>query len=109
MSSCPGYTLEAFLMWQYDLIVDGDTGANKSLEIAEILGRDTRRRRLTKEQFASLVILFESQRERVENLLCDFDEENQSWRDYAGCAFDMPPEIELQAEILAAHLRGVNP
>jgi hypothetical protein len=92
MSSCPGSTLEDFLMWDFDLIVDGNGGANPSLQIAEAVGVQTRRRRLTAEQFAPIVTLFEPHREQVEYKLGSYDEdENGSWRDYAGYAFDFVP------------------
>lgn len=39
MSSLPGFTLEAFLCWQYDLIVEGEEEANLSLGLAEFLGK----------------------------------------------------------------------
>lgn len=44
MSSIPGRDLEAFLMWNYDLIVAGDGSANTSLAIAEAIGNIERRR-----------------------------------------------------------------
>lgn len=92
MSSLPGYFLEDFLMWNYDLIVEGDADANTSLKIAEALGMITRRRELTKQQFKPVVDLFEKYREDVERKLDDFDEDEQSWRDYAGYGFDFIPE-----------------
>jgi glycine cleavage system aminomethyltransferase T len=84
MSSIPGYTLEKYLMWLYDLIVDEDTSANKSLQIAELLGVNTRRTHITLENFKELVQLFENIREDIETLLGNFDEEHMSWRTYAG-------------------------
>ncbi len=92
MSSWPGPALEDFLMWQLDLIVDGDGGANPSLQIAEALGTITRRRHLTSEQFSPIVALFEAHRQDTERRLGDFDEETQSWRTYGGTAFDFIPE-----------------
>lgn len=92
MSSLPGYTLEDFLMWNYDLIVDDDGGANPSLQIAEACGVQTRRKRITGAQFAPLVAMFEPYRDKVEWRLGDFDEENMSWRDYAGYSFDFIPD-----------------
>lgn len=92
MSSLPGCSLEAFLMWNYNLIVDGDGSANPSLQIAEAIGTATQRRvPLTNEQFAPLVALYEPYRDQVERRLADFDEENQSWRNYAGSNFDFLP------------------
>lgn len=102
MSSLPGVTLESFLMWNYDLIVDGDGSANQSMAIAEACGVSSRRRRITAEQFAPLVAVFEPHREDVENWLLDFDEENQSWRDYAGYC-PIPKELyRAGGEVLAA-------
>lgn len=90
-------------MWQYDLIVDGDGGANPSLQIAEALGTNTRRKQITSAQFAPLIALFEPQREYVERRLSQFEDDNMSWRDYAGYSFDdIPKEIESRAiEILS--------
>lgn len=94
MSTLPGLTLERFLMWNYDLIVDGDGRANPSLQIAETLRVTTGRVNLTREEFAPIVSLFEPFRERVEETLQEFDDDNQSWRDYAGYMFDfIPPEV----------------
>lgn len=92
MSSCPGSYLEDYLMWNYDLIVNGDTGANPSLAIAEAMGTIKRRPALTSEQFAPLVALWEPWREYIERSLSYFNEEEQSWRDYAGYAFDDVPK-----------------
>ena len=88
MSSCPGTTLEAFLMWQHDLVVDGDSSANPSLEIAEAMGRVSNRKHLTAIEFAGIVELYEGHRKEIESKLEQFDEETMSWRDYAGLAFD---------------------
>lgn len=93
MSSLPGYTLEDYVEWQHDLIVDDKHGVNMSLDIAETLGVSTRRRpTITKEQYAPILALYEPYRDQVEDKLLDFDEENQSWRSYAGCAFGFIPE-----------------
>lgn len=92
MSSIPGYELEDYVMWNHDLIVDGKDGANESLRIAEALGTSTRRIRITGAQFAPILALYEPYRGMVEHLLQEFDDENQSWRDYAGCAFDAIPD-----------------
>jgi len=99
MSSCPGLQLEDFIMWKHDLIVDGYTGANSSLQIAETLGVQTRRVRITRDQFIPFVELYEPYRDHVEQLLLDFDEYENSWRDYAGYNFDFIPDtICEQAE-----------
>lgn len=93
MSSWPGSTLEDFLMWNYDLVVDGDGGANPSAQIAEILGTATRPRpRITAKQFAPIVALFEPYREAMERHLNWYDEANGiSWRDYAPAVADQAP------------------
>lgn len=88
-------------MWNYDLIVDGDGSANPSLEIAEALGVQTGRRRLTQEQFAPVVALFEEHREYVEGRLEEFDEETMSWRDYAGYSFDdIPADLYMRGSVI---------
>lgn len=99
MSSIPGYTLESFVMWNADLIVDGDGSANTSLAIAEAVGIPTRRRCISAADFRRIIELFEPYREYVENNLLEFDEHTQSWRDYAGYAFDaIPKEVFASAE-----------
>ena len=95
MSSCPGSTLEDYLAWTFNVVVEGQDENNPSLGIAEMLGTATRRRDvLTKEDFAPIVKLFEDFRERVEGRLEDFDDDTQSWRDYAGCCFDDLPDYD---------------
>ena len=96
MSSLPGRTLEAFLMWNYDVCVVDQDEANPSLGMAEMLGNIKPRPVLTQEQFAPLVAMFEGQRDRIEYLLNEFDEESQSWRNYANCVFDFIPEDQAQ-------------
>ena len=88
MSSIPGYTLEALIAWNFDLIVEGARDANASLRIAEALDVKTRRKFLTAEQFQPIVAYFEIHRESAESLLGDFNEETQSWKDYGGYCFD---------------------
>lgn len=83
MSSLPGYTLEAYLMWEFDLIVGGDNTANVSMLIAESLGTAKHRLSITQKEFAPIVALYEPYRESIEYRLNAFDEENQSWRMYA--------------------------
>lgn len=93
MSSIPGYTLEKFIMWNYNLIVEGDPTANPSLQIAELLGNIQRRPDWSLEQFKPLVELFEPYRYDVERVLDYYDEEeNGSWRWFAGYAFDFIPD-----------------
>lgn len=91
MSSLPGLTLESYVAWNHDLIVNGDGTSNPSLEIAEAMGVKTRRRSVTAEQFAPMIALYEPYREQVENRLVDFDED-KSWRDYASFCFDFIPD-----------------
>lgn len=88
MSSRPGLDLEDYLAWLYDLVVVGQDDPNFSLGLAEALGNIEPRPRLTQEQFKGLTDLMEDVRESVEDKLLDFDEENQSWRDYACYAFE---------------------
>lgn len=93
MSSLPGYTLESYLMWQFNITVDEYADANPSLEIAEVLlNKQPVRKNLTKEQFQPVVDLFELFRDYVERQLENFDEGKQSWRDYAGYAFTNIPD-----------------
>lgn len=95
MSSIPGYFLEDYVMWNHNLIVDGDTHANRSLEIAEILGRPTNRKNITTEQFKKIIELYEPHREEIERKLMAFDED-QSWRDYAYYAFNDIPDFTIK-------------
>lgn len=95
MSTIPGYTLEDYVMWELDLIVDGDGHANLSLQVAEAMGQQTRRTNITANQFGKIMELFEPYRAKVESALLDYDYEYQSWRDYAGIAFDFIPEDVL--------------
>lgn len=105
MSSKPGWRLEDFLMWDLDITVDEQPDSNFSLQMAEALGNVERRRSLSVEQFAPIVALFEPHRERVEYWLSEFDEETQSWRDYAGYAFDfIPNDLIEQAKAMIAGL-----
>ena len=93
MSSLPGYSLEEYLMWNFDLVVDGDASANQSQAIAEAIGTSLcPRPRITGEQFAPIVAAYEPWRKFIQGRLSDFDEENQSWRDYAGYSFEHLPD-----------------
>lgn len=96
MSSLPGFDLESFLLWNFDLVVDGHDEANISLGLAEALGNIKPRPRMSPEKFAELVAIFEPHREQVEDKLSDFDKETQSWRDYAGYAFDWLPTLSAE-------------
>lgn len=106
MSSLPGYDLEDFVAWNFDLVVEEQGEANPSLGLAEALGTRKPRPRLTKEQFAAVLAPFEPYRERVEHALHEFDEENQSWRDYAGYSFDYIPDAVYEAAQSALRRKG---
>jgi hypothetical protein len=111
VSNKPGNSLESFVMWNYNLIVDDDDTANESLRIAEILGTATRRRpQITNEEFAPILVLFEPYRDRVEDLLNGHDDNEASWRDFAGYAFDfIPDEVYTQgAEIIEALTKAAS-
>jgi len=99
MSSIPGYTLEAFLAWQFNLVIIGQTDANASRGMAESLGNAIPRPVLSNVQFAPLVALYEPHRETIERRLGDFDEDTQSWRGYAEVVdLDVPLETVEAAE-----------
>lgn len=94
MSTIPGYTLEKLLMWNYNLIVEGDDTANVSMMIAERIGfADSRRKMISEAQFAPLIALFEPYRENIEYLLEEYSEEDcGSWRDYAQHVCERAPD-----------------
>ena len=94
MSSLPGYTLEKYVMWMHDLIVDGDGGANFSLSVAEAIGTSSRNRReLTKEEFSMVLAPYEPHRDYIEDRLEWFEEDRMSWRDYSDYAFNDVPHV----------------
>lgn len=98
MSSIPGYTLEAFLAWQNNLIVEGEGENNVSRGMAESIGAAVRRPVLSKVQFKPLVAMYEPYREIIEARLMDFNEETQSWRGYAEYVdADVPETVEQVA------------
>lgn len=69
------------------------SGKPETMSDQEALGTSPNRRpRLTVEQFAPVVAMFEPHREYVEMRLADFDDEYQSWRDYAGYSFENIPD-----------------
>lgn len=105
MSSCPGKELEDYLMWCYDLVVENHEDANPSLQMAEALGKSSRRTRLTQAEFQPIVALAEPEREHVEYHLRWFNEETQSWRDYASSVDWLPKQIEDAIEVLVAAYR----
>lgn len=87
MSSCPGYRMEDYLMWAYDLTVEDQPDANTSLQIAESVGSASKKRRhLNRAEFNMLVFGFERFRDRIEEQLENYDAET-SWRQYASSAF----------------------
>jgi hypothetical protein len=92
MSSCPGLTLEDFLLWNYNLTAEFAPEANFSTGIAQALGNIRPRHCLTQNQLRTLTEGFEHLRKEVENALLVFDDEGQSWRTYAGYAFDFIPD-----------------
>jgi hypothetical protein len=94
MSEIPGYTLESFLLWNFDLVAEGHDEADLSLGLAEMLGTIPLRPRLSQERFAKIVADFEPHRERVEESLRDYDPDH-SWRDYASYAFDWLPRYSI--------------
>lgn len=84
MSTLPGLNMEDYLAWMYGLNVQDAPEANASLGIAEALGTVKHiRPAVTQEKFKELVTLYEKHREKIEELLSDFDEDDQSWRSYA--------------------------
>lgn len=108
MSSLPGLDLEDFVAWNFDLVVEDQGEANPSLGIAEAIGTRKPRPRLTKDQLAAVLALFEPYRERVEAALSAFDEGNQSWRDYAGYSFDYIPDSVYDAAIAVLRAQTVG-
>lgn len=112
MSSIPGYTLESFLIWNLNLIVEDTEEANFSLSCAELIGTVHQRPMLTQEQFKQILALFdpvivsdstETIREMVERRLDDFEEDEQSWRDYCNYVdTDVPEELYDKARALIA-------
>lgn len=85
MSEIPGYTLEEFVEWEWSFAVIGESDKNFNLAVAEMFNGNYRRPRITKEQFAKLIALYEPYRDMIEYRLDQFDEDNQSWRGYCNC------------------------
>lgn len=103
MSTCPGDTLEEYVMWDLDLIVDGDRSANPSLMLAEAMGVNTRRKAITGLAFKDIVAVYEPYRRDIESKLSSYwhEDDQPSWRDYAGYAFNFVPDaIREQASAL---------
>lgn len=101
MSHCPGDRLEDWITdwWR---LVDAD-GAYGS----DIRRWYTGQWIFSKEQFQGLVAIYEPIRGEIEWRLQDYsEEENGSWRDYAGYAFDcIPKEIEEKAQAYVDSLK----
>lgn len=83
MSSIPGYTLEMFLKWLWNIRVVGTEEANVSVAMAELIGTVASRPMIDEGTFKNIVSMYEQYRESIEDRLADFDEETQSWRSYA--------------------------
>jgi len=105
MSHCPGSFLEDWLTDWYRLVVqDLDVGSGiRWMYTGQLI--------LTKEQFAELVAIHAPAREMIENKLSEYsEEENGSWRDYCGYAFDsVPKEILDKADAFIAAIRESVP
>ena len=108
MSSCPGYKLEDYIKWDYNLLVENTNDVNFSVGAASALGLiEDHRVVLTEEQFSQVIAIFEPCRKTVECYLCDFDEENQSWRDYCGMVDDsIAPHIHEAAKARIIELKN---
>lgn len=112
MSTIPGYTLECYVMWDLDLIVDDDRSANLSLSLAEAMGQPTRRTRITSAQFREILALYEPFRVAVERALDQYDEDDSgSWRDYAGFAMGdlIPTAVYDKARRAVANILKEQP
>jgi len=93
MSSKPVETLEEFLAWYFDIVVEGMNDVNPSLALAEALDRyRPKRKRVTKDQFRPLVFLFEELRDRVELSIEQFSENPMSWCAHADLAIGFIPD-----------------
>lgn len=109
MSSLPGYTLEDYVAWRLDIVIEGQPDPNFSLFMAEALGTIPPRPVLSQEEFKNVLDLYEPFRQQVEYLLREYDEEAQSWRDYAEYGFDfIPDETDKQAYTLIHYYKHVN-
>jgi hypothetical protein len=95
MSSLPGLLLEDFVAWQHDVVVEGNSDPNFSLGLAEALGKIPQRACHMQEYFKSILVFYEPWRERIEDKLDEFDEDNQSWRAYAPYVADTVPNSLL--------------
>ena len=105
MSSLPGYTLESFVAWQWNLIVEELPESNVSLGMAEFFGTVSRRKTLTQTEFKEIISLYLPYRQIIEGRLADFDEETQSWRGYAEVVDpDIPEEVQRKIGQLVKEL-----
>lgn len=105
MSSIPGYTLEDFVAWQWNLIVEEQSESNVSLGMAEFFGTVSRRKTLTQTEFKEIISLYLPYRQVIEERLADFDEETQSWRGYAEVVdLDIPEEVQRKIGQLVKEL-----
>lgn len=105
MSSLPGYTLEDFVAWQWNLIVEEQSESNVSLGMAEFFGTVSRRKTLTQTEFKEIISLYLPYRQVIEERLADFDEETQSWRGYAEVVDpDIPEEVQRKIGQLVKEL-----
>lgn len=105
MSSIPGYTLEDFVAWQWNLIVEEQSESNVSLGMAEFFGTVSRRKTLTQTEFKEIISLYLPYRQVIEERLADFDEETQSWRGYAEVVDpDIPEEVQRKIGQLVKEL-----
>lgn len=105
MSSIPGYTLEDFVAWQWNLIVEEQSESNVSLGMAEFFGTVSRRKTLTQTEFKEIISLYLPYRQIIEGRLADFDEETQSWRGYAEVVDpDIPEEVQRKIGQLVKEL-----
>lgn len=103
MSHCPGPTLEDWLTDWWSLVVqESEHGSGIRWAYANQLV-------LTKEQFAGLVAIYEAARELIQEQLRNYldqpEDEQGSWRDYSGYAFDgIPKEIEETGNVYIRYL-----
>lgn len=94
MSHCPGLKLEDWITDQWRLVdAGGEHGtAIRRMYVGQLI--------LSKEQFQGLVAIYEPSRASIEYILSEYsEEENGSWRDFCGYAFDgVPKDIEELAQ-----------
>lgn len=113
MASCPGETLELFLAWNFNLIIDDLPEANLSLGLAEMMGSSVKPRpTLTTEQFTEIVNMYEPCRGAIEMALSDFDEGlDGSWRTYGSYVlshyYHASEEKELENRVMV-YLKSIG-